>query len=247
MRGEQKVGELGGAAGHLADLLNGEDHRTSHLIPSDWLRCAYRAPGAALVLVESVACSNASYPRLIQGGDVSESLQDLIRRIMREQDIDCVRSLYRRLPDAHDRVTYETVRKLANGEQRGTRDTRVFRDLAIMLRVDENDVRAAMGVPPTYGEWQLPPRAQSLNLDERAAVMGVVDAILRAKRVNAASSGAPVAHLRDDQSATAETDVEHELPPGYRRHAARGGRKSGLIPEQEQAGEENQDGPDQPA
>ena len=51
-----------------------------------------------------------------------------------------------------------------------------------MLSVTEDVVREALAMPPTYGVWEIPPRAQALDPHERDVVMGVVDALLRAKR-----------------------------------------------------------------
>lgn len=115
---------------------------------------------------------------------VTESLPQLFSRRMGDLKVSTVRQLYQRLPqgDGVDRVTYETVRKLHNGEQRGSRDQRVPRDLALMLEVSENEIRSAMKMPPTFGEFELPPRAQALDPQERVVVMAVVDALLRAKR-----------------------------------------------------------------
>ena len=62
---------------------------------------------------------------------MSESLPDLIATAMSRFGVQSVRALYRRLPDGADRMTYETFRKLSNGEQRGVRDPRVVRDLQI--------------------------------------------------------------------------------------------------------------------
>ena len=161
--------------------------------------------GAELKISSSAEGRNELHEAPATGG---ESLQEMIRRVMREEGLDSVRALYRRLPDNKDRVTYETVRKLANGEQRGTRDPRVFRDLAIMLRVDENDVRTALNELPTYGDWELPPRAQSLNPDERATVMNVVDAILRAKGAVEPAVSDRTVNLADGHAANDEL-AEH--------------------------------------
>lgn len=39
----------------------------------------------------------------------------------------------------------------------------MFRDLAIMRRINENDVRMALNEFLTYSDWELPPRVQSLT------------------------------------------------------------------------------------
>ena len=113
---------------------------------------------------------------------MSESLPDLIATAMSRFGVQSVRALYRRLPDGADRMTYETFRKLSNGEQRGVRDPRVVRDLQIILEEPEPRIRAALNMGPTYGPWELPPRAQGLNPQERRVVVEVIDTILLAKR-----------------------------------------------------------------
>ena len=133
---------------------------------------------------------------------MTESLPQLIRRRRKELNISNVSALYRRLPnDDVDRITYETVRKLANGEQRSTKDPRVPRDLAIILGVPETTVRRALHVAPDYGEWVLPPRAQGLNPKERDTVERVIDAILSAHR-----EGETDAHTAEAQKKTPTSD-----------------------------------------
>lgn len=179
-------------------------------------------------------------------GAVAKSLPELFAKRMGELGTKSVRELYQRLPDDGDCVTYETVRKLYNGEQRGTRDERVPRDLALMLGVDENVVREAMSIPPTYGPWEIPPRAQSLDPDERDAVMGVIDALLRAKRTGGTERGGThkaeksdevdgPSVLRPDVDPPANpfdeganvTELRPTEPPTYdpEEHAARKGTK----------------------
>lgn len=113
--------------------------------------------------------------------DVTESLPALIRRRQGELRATGLMDLYRRLPAGDDRITYETFRLLANGRQRNIRGDRVFRDLALILAVDENTVRASIGAEPMYGPWELPDRAVRLDPDERNLVVNVIDGLLRAK------------------------------------------------------------------
>lgn len=101
---------------------------------------------------------------------------------MRELKARNLSALYRLLTPGDDRITYETLRLLYNGHQRGTRDVRVPRDLALMLKVSENEIRQAMRVEPNYGRFEIPDRAQGLAPDERKVVVSVIDAILTAKR-----------------------------------------------------------------
>jgi len=124
---------------------------------------------------------------------MTESIPELIARRMGELRITSLRALHQRLPEGADSITYETVRNLANGKQRSTRDERVYRDLAIILAVDENVVRTAMGAGPTFGAWDMPARAQGLDPHEREIVISVVDALLRAKRGGSSDGRMPEA------------------------------------------------------
>lgn len=119
---------------------------------------------------------------------MAESLPELIARRQGELGARSVLELYRRLPDGDDRITYETFRKLAIAEQRGSRDPRVPRDVALILDASESAVRAALDMEPNLGQWSLPARAQGLDQQERAVVEQVVDALLRAKRRGGSSA-----------------------------------------------------------
>lgn len=173
--------------------------------------------------------------------DVTESLPDLIGRRMKELGATSIRALHARLPDDDDRISPETVRLLRSGRQKDAGD-RTIRDLALMLGVSENEVRRALDLPPTYGPWQIPDRANVLTPKERTVVMSVIDALVSARteekswaRGNASSeeadqgeapevedSGASVTQLRPEQP----DDQPDEEDP-YMRPAARKGK---LIP-----------------
>lgn len=114
---------------------------------------------------------------------VTETFPQLFHRRMGELHLKSVRDMWRRLPDDPDRISYETVRLLANGQQRTVNEQRVIDDLVLILGVDENQIRASLALPPSYGPWDLPPRAQVLDPQERTVVMSVVEALLRAKGV----------------------------------------------------------------
>lgn len=112
---------------------------------------------------------------------VTESFPQLFRRCMAEQGKTSVMDMWRMLPETPDRTSYETIRLLSTGKQRTVSQQRVIDDLVIILRVSENTIRTSLAMPPTYGDWDLPPRAQSLDPHERGVVIGVVDALLRAR------------------------------------------------------------------
>lgn len=129
-------------------------------------------------------------------GDVTESLPQLIAERQAALQVTSLTQLYRRLPPGDDRITYETLRNLRNGTQRGVRDQRTLRDLALMLDVPEDRVRRALGVGPSWGPFELPPRASGLDPTERDVVLSVVDALLRAKRGEGRPGDAPADRSR---------------------------------------------------
>lgn len=147
---------------------------------------------------------------------MAESLPELIARRMGEQGITSLLALHKRLPEGGDSITYETVRNLANGKQRGTRDERVIRDLATILAVNENEVRDAMGVERTYGPWEMPARAQGLDPTEREVVIGMVDALLRAKRGGSNEGRQPKAEKSPDPASDGASNVT-TLTPKHQR------------------------------
>jgi hypothetical protein len=76
-------------------------------------------------------------------------------------------------------VTYELLRRVeANGH--ATIGPKAVRTLATMLDVDENTIREAARQRPALGRFELPERADKLEPSERAVIVSVVDAILRA-------------------------------------------------------------------
>lgn len=167
--------------------------------------------------------------------DVTESLPQLIKRRQRElgdtSGDASLAQLYRRLPDGDDRITYETLRNLANGKQRGARGSRVPRDLAIILGVPESDIRESMGVPASHGPWELPQQAEMLDPEERGVVLGVVNALIRAKSGAVGSKGGQL----DDQQSEAEKITKREqggasltslANPYLQDQAAQSGRQS---------------------
>lgn len=121
--------------------------------------------------------------------NVSESLRDLMDRRMRELQASSLLALYRRAFSAGgDHVTYETIRKLYNGEQLTTRDQAIT-DLADLIEVEEATIREAMQVPPTFGPWKLPEQALTLTQRERQVVDSVIKALIDAKRTGGSSDG----------------------------------------------------------
>lgn len=169
---------------------------------------------------------------------MTESIPELFARRMAELSVPSLLALHRRLPEGADSITYETVRNLANGKQRGTRDDRVIRDLASMLAVDENDVRDAMGIEHSFGEWEMPARAQGLDSHEREIVISVVDALLRAKRTGGPSADRQFKAPKSDDDGEALVTRRSDVGLAVRR--VRGGAMGKrLQAEAEELGEDN--------
>lgn len=83
------------------------------------------------------------------------------------------------LPSGGRAVSYETVRRIReNGHSKIGDDTADA--IATMLDVPVGDVLEAAGQRRRLGKFDLPKRADRLTESERAAVLGVVDAILEA-------------------------------------------------------------------
>ena len=179
--------------------------------------------------------------RAAQGGmvdSVTESLPMLIARRMADLEVDSLSALHRRLPADDGRVTYETVRNLANGKQRTVREDRVLNALADMLDVEVNAVRAALQMEPDYGEWQLPDRAQGLDPQERQVVVSVIDALLRAKRTGGQKDAGDA-----EAEKTSNEGVRPNVTQGGQRLAARRGASHGKRQANftDQLGQESQD------
>lgn len=98
-----------------------------------------------------------------------------------------------RLPEQADgsrAVSYETVRRIRELGHNKIGDTTADA-LATMLEVSVDEVLTAAGQRKRLGPFRMPRRAERLNETERAAVLGVVDAIL-----NAADADRGVAQTR---------------------------------------------------
>lgn len=135
--------------------------------------------------------------------DVNESLQELVERRLREMgqrrgrgENLSLREAWMRLPeqDGGSRaVSYETVRRIRELGHNKIGDATADA-LATMLEVPVDEVLAAAGQRKRLGPFQMPRRADRLTESERAAVLGVVDAILEAGQSSATTEveGRPV-------------------------------------------------------
>jgi predicted DNA-binding protein len=120
----------------------------------------------------------------------AETLQDLMERRLKELGQRRGRGEQISLHEAYDRMveqlgkdadvpTYEVFRRIRTQGHSKITD-RTADALATMLDVDVNEVLEAAGQRKRLGRFDLPRTADRLDEVERAAVLGVVDAILRA-------------------------------------------------------------------
>jgi hypothetical protein len=122
--------------------------------------------------------------------DVTETLQDLLERRLRELgqrrgrgESISLREAWQRLPEDEEgerSPTYETFRRIRQAGHTNIGD-KTADALATMLDIPVEQVYAAAGIPPRLGRFELPSRADALSPGERSAVLGVVEAILDAK------------------------------------------------------------------
>lgn len=122
--------------------------------------------------------------------DVTETLRDLLERRLRELgqrrgrgESLSLREAWQRLPEDDEgkrTPTYETFRRIRQAGHTNINDETADA-LATMLGVPVDQVYAAARIPPRLGRFELPSRADALSPGERAAVIGVVEAILDAK------------------------------------------------------------------
>lgn len=121
--------------------------------------------------------------------DVNETLHELMERRLRDLGRRRGRGESISLHEAYERLveqsagkkipSYEVFRRIrVEGHTRIKDETASA--LATMLEVDVNEVLAAAGIRPRLGRFELPTRADRLTGEQRAVVMGVVDAILDA-------------------------------------------------------------------
>lgn len=121
--------------------------------------------------------------------DMTETLQDLLERRLRELgqrrgrgESLSLREAWQRLPEdeaGQRRPTYEVFRRIRQTGHTNITDETADA-LATMLGVNVNEVLEAAGQRKRLGPFELPRSADRLDESERQAVLGVVDAILRA-------------------------------------------------------------------
>lgn len=120
--------------------------------------------------------------------DVQETLTELSHRRLREiagpdHEWYSLRRLHSDLPlnkIGKPIISYETVRLIHQGEHSGNISDETADALALMWRVDVDEVLRAAGQRPRLGDFELPRRAQRLTAKERRIVLSVIDAILDA-------------------------------------------------------------------
>jgi hypothetical protein len=172
---------------------------------------------------------------------VTESLAQLIARriaeISRQRGGATVtlHELWESLPEdpaGRRAISYELVRRVANGDHTNIKDPSVDA-IAAMLGVPTDDVLAAAGMRVRLGPFKLPRRADRLDSRERKVVLGVVEAILNAHETkegtehgdsSAEKTELEAARSRRGQNLSApdetvpkvalETDRQIDQPPG---------------------------------
>lgn len=126
--------------------------------------------------------------------DMTETLQDLVERRLNEigkrrgrGESISLREAYQRLLDRAEAgevqldspiPTYEVFRRIRKGHS--SISDKTAGALATMLDVPPERVYAAAGVRPRLGRFELPPRADRLDDQQRQVIISVVDAILAA-------------------------------------------------------------------
>lgn len=120
-----------------------------------------------------------------------ESIPDLIARRRRELGYRNLKQLHDAYlaagPDRGKYLSYEILRQHSRGSAGKLLDKTVT-GLSLALDVHENEVRAAAGIPPTFGQWKPPKRADELDERQRNTVRRVIDELVRANR-KAAGAG----------------------------------------------------------
>jgi hypothetical protein len=119
--------------------------------------------------------------------DVIHSLADLIA--MRRQELGyggSLAAMYRAAGLPSDGISYQSFRRLAKGEASSTRRPTTVRDLALICRVSEEQIRSAEAGYTPPGGWQ---KYDRLTESEKKAVEGVMDAILAARDEEVSDAG----------------------------------------------------------
>lgn len=148
--------------------------------------------------------------------DMTETLQDLLERRLREMgkrrgrgENLSLREAWMRLPeeDGKRAVSYETVRRIREIGHTKIND-QTADALATMLDVDIDVVLEAAGQRRRLGRFELPRRADRLTEPERAAILGVVDAILSAGGEASGDRATPLRAVASSGDASDADQVE---------------------------------------
>lgn len=170
--------------------------------------------------------------------DVNESLPELIERRMVQLGFTSKKAMYDAAKLPRGSITYETLRRVAKGEQRSSRDGgTTIRDLAAILKVSEEEIRSAEAGYTPVGGWA---KYERLTEAERSAVESVMDAILAAREQGGSNdASAAEAEKRHEQAPVLPNLNADDYTP-----AARRGRKRGaeLRDELDKFDGESQDG-----
>lgn len=180
--------------------------------------------------------------------DVTETLQDLMERRLREMghrrgrgESISLREAYQKFVDLAEAFnqaeldkdfpgelitvpTYEVFRRIRKGHTNITDATALA--LATMLDVHVDDVYAAAQIRPRLGRFEMPTRADRLDQRQRAVIMSMVDALLEA-----------------GEAATTERDVQRRLQVAARQSATTQSARSAGRRQDEAATRPDPEGP----
>lgn len=143
---------------------------------------------------------------------VNETLQQLVDRRLREMGEERGRGEPLSLLEAYQAVakpeaTYEVFRRIQNEGHTKIKGPTV-RTLATMLKVDENEIRAAARQAPAGEPFVLPERAAKLTPEQRKIVLSLVDEFVASADAAAASFADSLMRLMISTAAAAGPDTD---------------------------------------
>lgn len=173
--------------------------------------------------------------------DMDETLRDFIDRRLRELDRRrggrgrrSLRAAYMELADDNREVTYEVMRRAANGHT--ALGLPAQRTLAALLEVESEVIADLVGQRPELGPFELPERANKLDQHERDVILGVVDAILAAAERPDVTRPVEPTPLSPVDGAAVPEDLDLAARRPGQESAGKAARRA-----QDEAGEESQE------
>lgn len=114
-------------------------------------------------------------------GQVNELMDLVLRRLAELGTPGSPMSIREATRRSHERLNYETLRKIARGEHSGDITDQTAEGLALALDVPLQQVYGAARVPRPQSRWQWPAKYDRLDLEDRRVVEDVAGALLRAR------------------------------------------------------------------